>query len=848
MYMFQNFVNYLKGQDNSSNNNNSNDDDQDEETEELDLTLSLPWPIIEKIIRLAFIGYNVCTCIHHKEMKDMFLQSRSLATGSMYYSALTMQPMLQHWALKRDDMCSLHRYYHDKGNVPAFIFTRLQLTGGGGHLARGKSIGMGWRLSLALVSRKMFALVSREYIYSSDIVFYLDLWRVYNLKYGLSKRPSIITINHFEFGGGGVGNIDKSITSHLSILQHANELIVDGGRESTINLVISQIPYLSKLTVRCNLEPTMSQWISQLKHLTTVDFVNFPQHQRVERFLKELNPLKCHPTKIYVPYKLDFNWNSLHGDIKRRLVGITYTKDSAELVQGDFPRLRHINVKKAKGHLPTSPANKIKTKQWIRKDFVLSKNYKSITINVMFLDSLSKILDYNYQATNLSTIKIYTDNVIYDNDIIKMNQMGYIYKGSISSIKKKRNKIKFIKSNQTNQSQNQINQNHVNQNNNQNNQINNQINNNIYNNIIILPNIILYKIIMMVWKSREFCTCMVDQNWKNRWDKEQHGLFNNQILIDQYCKIKENCPVHFSSVTPYQPLTVDKEMMNHSRLQLSLINKDIWSFIANRLFMSFDLSRLTLDDIIKRQRNPCSLAFKCIRSVSITNSLLDMEITEHLKTVTKLHLEITDSSALGVYVLDRFPNLSSLVLSRNAYFRESPIDTVLISKCQSLTNLTVIGWGRSEFNAEPLEQLKGLRKLILSNDQWYDQLSPSFRRQITSTMMDDVSSLVTQFPNIQQIQFPIQQIKLKSTITRTTIIMTIDQAKKHPFPLLFELLSSILKMDRLDLDIRVQLPHARISRFEELMALANHLDLQIIGSKMGKSKNTSLIFLKRTTK
>ncbi|EGG14749.1 hypothetical protein DFA_11009 [Cavenderia fasciculata] len=128
-----------------------------------------------------------------------------------------------------------------------------------------------------------------------------------------------------------------------------------------------------------------------------------------------------------------------------------------------------------------------------------------------------------------------------------------------------------------------------------------------------LPNSIIYNIISMVWNLRDRCTCIYDTNVLER---NQLMIWNDESFIESFHAIKNQCSVHFSTTTtPYTPLGLNGIHVNRSRLQLSLISKDIFDYIKLNHFNHLFISRVGQEVYTQKPADTCMLKNN-IRSIS----------------------------------------------------------------------------------------------------------------------------------------------------------------------------------------------------------------------------------------
>ncbi|EGG13583.1 hypothetical protein DFA_11344 [Cavenderia fasciculata] len=490
-------------------------------------------------------------------------------------------------------------------------------------------------------------------------------------------------------------------------------------------------------------------------------------------------------TKIILPFA--FDWNSLSIDVKQNLRVISLMfRDPYQPIPFnpiDFPNLRHVHTKpNRQGIFPDIPScvNTITflgPVSWRVIDTFSKANISTLRVR---LYDLEKNLYLN-KITSLKKLVLFSSSTTICQNQFNyfINDMGFDYYGSSLSIQSNTKKLIYIKrDSETNHST--ITNNNNNNNNNNNYQIDQQqvvstptsINN---NNNIILPNTIINKIIKMTWKLRERCTCVYEKETIQKWIKIGYDILKDEQELDRFNEMKNNCPTHFSHTQPYKPLTYDLKSSNRSKLQLGLINKDIFNYIAKNCFSIVDLE-YHRENATQHIKNQYCVAFKHFTTI-IGSS--DQHFPRILLNIKDNHPHITKVILYNLdYLQDiikLLPNLSSIDFSKPRTNSYGNIDITNLHKLKHLTklDLTSAYFGDDSRLIDEIKDMP-LKKLCLSNNFLYRKLPLWLKQSITKISASPFWGYLDQFPNIQHIVIDNRfsrdssWCKLPNTVTKVT--------------------------------------------------------------------------------
>ncbi|EGG16954.1 hypothetical protein DFA_07935 [Cavenderia fasciculata] len=290
-------------------------------------------------------------------------------------------------------------------------------------------------------------------------------------------------------------------------------------------------------------------------------------------------------TKLILP--THFDWNRLDARVKKnlRVISLNPNKETGlypVLKQEDFAQLEHIQISH-RYLLKDSKQRQLFIPESVWKFTILSAvsshhpyDFAKIP-QIRMLRVLGYVNHYDLSGKN------YGD--VIESQVTWFREIGYQYIGSTFK----------------------------NNNNNNNNSI---IDNNKYSNFIIR------KIIRMVWYARDRCTCVYDQDYLDRLEEHNPKLVYDQELIEQYHFVKNQCALHASTNKPFKLLYHTMVESNRSRLQLTLISKDLFEHVASNFF-----NDTTSYPTQKSQFN----VFKTIRSITCFDSDQQLEFNIMVK-------------------------------------------------------------------------------------------------------------------------------------------------------------------------------------------------------------------------
>ncbi|EGG13581.1 hypothetical protein DFA_11342 [Cavenderia fasciculata] len=694
------------------------------------LEYTLPWPIVQRILTLMYQYHTRCTCVNTDALKithqtrSTYLSNRDRCdpqNQTILHTNMILQSEMKQHSLTRDQLCPLHQFNLDQGYEPNFVLGSPPPP-----LYKVSRESCRWMRSMALLSKRIFAFISTTLFTNIVMDPTADTWNHITNNYCIIKQPKILTLvspssdTQLFFTNKSQSSSSVQFLKNVEKIYINNPHLVENG--STIESLINSTPSLRSLTIKCDVGLSLADLFQNaiMKSITSINFGN--ALCQLTPFQLTSSIMSC-LTKIILPFA--FDWNSLSKDIKQNLQVISLLfidpmDATLQLDPIDFPSLRHVHAVTIFGRLinvpnhvdkvtcfsdasPTSiaytpripkyPNQNIST---LRIRFGQEKvPYKYLIDRSVTITSLKKIILFN------SFTDVCQDQVNY------FNSIGFNYFGSSFSVHSNTKKLIYFKKGETNNNLNGSN-NDINVNNNNNNNNNNQqieqpliptmttiLSDN--NNNINLPNTIINKIIKMTWKLRERCTCVYEKETIQKWIKIGYDILKDEQELDRFNQIKNNCPTHFSHTQPYQPLTYDLKSSNRSKLQLTLINKDIFNYIANNCFSIVDLQ--DWPSISMSQFNndhPYRVAFKHFITV-ICNELNDMDrvlsnIQNHPSYgyITKVFLSNGDCIQDFIKLL---PNLTSIDISQTGSrnYPNYQLNVINLHKLKYLTKLDLTG-------------------------------------------------------------------------------------------------------------------------------------------------------------
>ncbi|EGG22566.1 hypothetical protein DFA_04696 [Cavenderia fasciculata] len=504
---------------------------------------------------------------------------------------MMLQSEMKQNSLSRDQMCPLHQLSLESGHEPNFV--RDDSSRSFNWVTREDSCR--WMRTMALLSKRIFAFISTSLF--TDIVM---------------DTTADTCVQEF------LQNVEKININNAYLVE----------KVSTIKSLIDLTPNLRSITFNC--EVSKSSWLELFRGttLSTVKSIKFGNAVVMypvvtgyigcgrEREGFEIGsslvgqPTSC-LTKIVLPHY--FDWNGLGQEFKQNLqvISLLYTNDKPRLNAIDFPRLRHVHTQLEGVSIIPENVHKVSYLEDVPLDAINILSTLNIsTLRVFKSKKDKKDPEYNKIPT-LKKIIIFSKA---DVDETNVNHLGFDYFGSTYSVQLNQRKLIYLKQQQ--QQQNETSYNNHNNNNSINIKDNNIVNNIItstnYNNII-LPNSIIQNIIGMTWKLRERCTCVYEKETIQKWVDIGQDILRDEKEIDRFNQMKNNCPTHFSHTTltqMYRLLTYNLKSSNRSKLQLALINKDIFAYITKNCFPIINLEYYEWLDVPNHANNPYCVAFK----------------------------------------------------------------------------------------------------------------------------------------------------------------------------------------------------------------------------------------------
>ncbi|EGG13580.1 hypothetical protein DFA_11341 [Cavenderia fasciculata] len=794
----------------------TNDDDQQLNNTMNDynqgaLEYTLPWPIIQRILTYASRYNNRCTCVntdalkitHQSRSRNLFQRDRwDPQHQTILHTNMVLQSEVKQHSLTRDQLCPLHQFNLDQGYEPNFVLDSSPFNQVSREDCR-------WMRSMALLSKRVFAFISTTLFTNIVMDPTADTWNHITNNYCIIKQPKILTLvspssdTQLFFTNKSQSSSSVQFLKNVEKIYINNPHLVENG--STIESLINSTPSLRSLTIKCDVGLSLADLFQNaiMKSITSINFGN--ALCQLTPFQLTSSIMSC-LTKIILPFA--FDWNSLSKDIKQNLQVISLLfidpmDATLQLDPIDFPSLRHVHAVTIFGRLinvpnhvdkvtcfsdasPTSiaytpripkyPNQNIST---LRIRFGQEKvPYKYLIDRSVTITSLKKIILFN------SFTDVCQDQVNY------FNSIGFNYFGSSFSVHSNTKKLIYFKKGETNNNLNGSN-NDINVNNNNNNNNNNQqieqpliptmttiLSDNNKN--IILPNTIINKIIKMTWKLRERCTCVYEKETIQKWIKIGYDILKDEQELERFNQMKDNCPTHFSHTQPYQPLTYGLKSSNRSKLQLALINKDIFNYIANNCFSIINLnSQQFNNNTIQHINNPYCVAFKHFTTIKGNNdndniAKLLLNIKDNLPYITKVVLSSGDYLQDIIKLL---PNLTSIDISQTDKSSYRRIDIANLCQLKHLTKLDLTGAGL-RYDTSLVDEIKDMPLKKLCVPQFYhftyNEIPLRLKHSITKMCSLPHSwGYLKQLPNLNHIvvlfDLDSSKWKLPKTVTKITL-------------------------------------------------------------------------------
>ncbi|EGG17222.1 hypothetical protein DFA_08211 [Cavenderia fasciculata] len=768
------------------------------------LEYTLPWPIIQRIFKLA--SRALCTCVNSDAFKKTHQDRSSIMPNDRYddpprhllelHGKFVVQQRVKQHSLTGDQLCSIHRFSSTvTGRKPQFVYT-AQETSSYNHKYKGvEQENCRWMRSMALLCKRMFSFIATQLFTTVVINSTKNTWYHVTNNYCIIKKPKTLIIVPSKpsqpslfFMNRTQTSLAKEFFEHVEHLHICEPFLLQN--TASISYLVSLMPNIRSFTLNCDIDRSVliDLFNGPLQTIPSLNLINarvvMPRtfglgQMQVEQeglVIGSLIQPTFNLTKIILLQP--FDWNSLGKEVKQNLqvISLLYPHgDKIKLVSADFPNLRHVYTMshdRNHDHLPNSVAK------------------------VTYLDFQLPILDIDFLHTNISTIQFKTihstksdqytrlsiKNVntiiilssfdVCQSDINHFNDLGYDHIGTSpynrsNNLKSSQKKLFFIKKKYFNQNQNQ----------NQNDQNNNNQNNNNYQNQKInnsLPTFIIYKIIGMTFKLRERCTCVYEKETVLKWIDKGDDILDEQEEMKRFNEMKNNCPTHFSHSIPYVPLSFSLQDSNRSKLQLALINKDIFNYISGNCFSTIQLEKC-FASTSAHSANPYCVAFKHLTTLISCSNVLEriFFIKDNLLHITKLLANGDDLKD----IIKHLPNLTTIYISQIPSRYNLRLDISNLGQLTYLSKLNFIGSNIEIDHLTLLNEIKNLplQKLCLPSNSLgvYSQLFLGLKQSITkmSVAASNWQDLC-QFPNVRHIvivdDYPIHSPPLPNTITKVT--------------------------------------------------------------------------------
>ncbi|EGG14191.1 hypothetical protein DFA_11960 [Cavenderia fasciculata] len=459
----------------------------------------LPWNIVSRILLYSFKNASICTCVNSFRLRTEQLK---LVDGYGYaeksrhldlFGHSQMNPQIKDHVLKRDGMCPMHQFNHDLGYNASITFDKdMQLKD---TLPSYGDDGRLWKRSVALVSKRVFALVSD--VLFTDITIRADnideWWNHITNNSCVIKRANTLTI--------GPSILPSSLfpsTNNMLLYKSAKELLFGSvdklhiqsdqlvEKMDGLKKIATNMPQLKSIVLHCNLSKFTLKgfFTTQFTNLTSLNLylVNVKcggvKFDQIPTFLQPGTSI----TKIILPCYLD--WNKLDSSVKQNLETISLRGKAdfdwpssniitfSEIKQEDFRKLKHLHITYYDGkegnwndmNLPLLSVKKLTLTRcppdvsvFIRNPQVSVVRFRNInnsnnspffnqsTINPETISQL--LFGKTTTISSLSKIIIDSPTDIVDKDINRFKDQGYQFKGSSFSTKYSLKKLIFTNKN-----------------------------------------------------------------------------------------------------------------------------------------------------------------------------------------------------------------------------------------------------------------------------------------------------------------------------------------------------------------------------------------------------------------
>ncbi|EGG13584.1 hypothetical protein DFA_11345 [Cavenderia fasciculata] len=739
------------------------------------LEYALPWPIVQRILTLMYQYSSRCNCVHRDALDRAFVAQKRLTTFNpqvqdqhqielLLHTNMMLQSEVNQHSLTRDQLCTIHQFNLDQGYEPSFAQYTYR-----------------WMRSMALLSKRVFAFISTTLFTNIVMDPTADTWRHITNNYCIIKQPKILTLVSPSSDTQLFFTNKSQSSSSVQFLKNVEKIYINNPhlveKVATIRSLIKLTPSLRSLTINCIINQSVMTDLFKdpsMKTITSINIAKIDSWHMNEvwspfSFGNLFQPTSSLVTKIILPQQLGLD--RLDIGTKHNLQAISLFYQPQVLLKSiEFPNLRHVHIVSG-DMIPDIPR---------RVDTITYHG----TLSLEVIDAISKLnistlrvkpfdLEksvYLNKITSLKKIVLLSSGTIFESHVNHFKQIGFDYDGSSFSEHSNTRKAIFIKKDgETNHSALTINNN--NNNNNNNIQMISTLSSSNNNNII-LPNTIINKIIKMTWKLRERCTCVYEKETIQKWVNIGYDILKDEQELDRFNQMKNNCPTHFSHTQPYKPLTYDLKNSNRSKLQLTLINKDIFDYISKTCFSVINLDHFgtshsqTID-------NPYCVAFKHFTTLKGNIGhipRLHLEMKDNLQYITKVVL-FTGNCLQDIIKL--LPNLTTIDKSKYSVYSNDTSRGLDITNLHQLKYLTKLDLSTQISKGSLLDEIKdmSLKKLCLA--PWYTipQLPYKLRQSITKITAYNVPSM-DQFPNLNHVVINDMcdaiEFKLPNTVTKVT--------------------------------------------------------------------------------
>ncbi|EGG17949.1 hypothetical protein DFA_08950 [Cavenderia fasciculata] len=633
------------------------------------------------------------------------------------FGYIQMNPFIKKHEIKQDDLCPLHKFTVGMGCQPSFNFDEYRRFSHSTFMDDSKR----WTRSLGLVSKRLFSYVSTHLFTNIAIEPTDEMWSHIKDEHCIIKKATTLTVMPVPSGSTPKFFVDNTFSSK-EMFVGVEKVYIKGShlleKVEHIRKLGVAMPKLKSIVPYTDTKPSkymVKALFTTFDNLTSINLLNTGSLSDEIAQIRSL-PSTTKLTKILLP--VYFDWNSMQSELKQNLQTIsmhpklivypnTVDIDYKEIQQQDFPKLKHVyisylvnmhpnwddlvvpeSVKKLSFNLPLPNVSPLVRNPHVRTvRFRAIKNRKVqdslINRNIAYYFNVEDLKLLKFNQTSLTKIIIDSANDINHLQVNRFKSMGYQYTGSIFTTPDSLKKLQFKKL---------INNiNNINNNNNDNNTLSsstttttviNNINNNNNDKVEVemkvgdnskqLPNNIIRQIISMVWDLRDRCTCIYDINILNQWNEKGMEILNDEALIESFFAIKNQCAVHFSTKTTYSPLGLNGRQVNRSRLQLSLISKDLFKHIQSNHFNNILMVNVPdrRDTLGNRTGDYCLL--KKINTITLNpNNVhpfgeIRYDDQEEKDGITKIR-SLGTMGAISSFATG-YPNICSLVLPGTSSF------------------------------------------------------------------------------------------------------------------------------------------------------------------------------------